>query len=380
MMSEQEIVRVTCHTLNIPFKYPLMGKTSVYPFNYLEVETRGGIIGRAFSRYPAGTNVTQFINEHAAPVVIGQTVMETERIRARLVVEVSRTFLGGTWGCAASLIDLAVWDAKGQALGQPVWQLLGGARHRVPTYITFGSLLYSTEQLVELATGLVKDGHTRLKMVIGAGENPAGEIFGRPTKESLDGDIQRVRAVREAIGPDIELIVDANKNPSLDQAVYFAERVEDLGLLWFEDPVAMSDPRLLRQLRSKTNIPIAAGATAMADVMFLRELLINESVDVLQPNVRDIGGYTEGVKAIGLAEAFNVRVSMGGNWPQLNMHLHAGLDHGGLVEFHLLGWQLAESLFEGAVVPGGGWAPAPMGHGIGMTPKVDLVREFPSAD
>lgn len=380
MNHQDEIVRVECHTLRIPFQYPLMAERSSYPFNYLEVETRGGIIGRAFSRYPAGSNVTHFINHHAAPVVIGQSIFETEKVRSRLVLEVSRTFLGGTWGCAASLIDLAIWDAKGQNLGLPVWQLLGAARDRVPTYITFGSLLYSTDQLIELAQSLVADGHTRLKMVIGAGENPAGEIFGRPTKESLDGDIARVRAVRGAIGDSIELIVDANKNPTLDQAVYFAERVSDIGLLWFEDPLSMSDPRLLRQLRNKINIPVAAGATAMADIMYLRELLVNESVDVLQPNVRDIGGYTEAIKAIGLAEAFNIRVSMGGNWPQLNMHLHAGLDHGGLVEFHLLGWQLAAELFDGAVIPSGGWADAPLGAGVGMTPKVDLVREFEHVD
>ena len=88
--------------------------------------------------------------------------------------------------------------------------------------------------------------------------------------------------------------------------------------------------------------------------MYLREYLVRESVDYLQPNVRDIGGYTQGLKAAGIAQAFNVPLAMGGNYPHMNMHLHGGVPNGGRVEFHWQGWKCVEALFDNAPAPVGG--------------------------
>ena len=115
---------------------------------------------------------------------------------------------------------------------------------------------------------------------------------------------------------------------------------------WDDDRVVMA------RLRAQTTIPIAAGSTATSDLVYLREYLLREAVDYLQPNVRDIGGYTQGLKAAGIAQAFNVPLAMGGNYPHLNMHLHAGVPNGGRVEFHWQGWKCVEALFDNARIYG----------------------------
>ena len=175
-------------------------------------------------------------------------------------------------------------------------------------------------ELIEVARMLIKDGQTSLKMVVAAGSHEYDEILGQPTDASILEDANRVRALREAVGPKIELMMDANKGATFAQALKLAQLCEPYNLTWFEDPVLQGDPRLMARLRAQTTIPIAAGSTATSDLMYLREYLVREAVDYLQPNVRDIGGYTQGLKAAGIAQAFNVPLAMGGNYPHLNMH------------------------------------------------------------
>ena len=123
-------------------------------------------------------------------------------------------------------------------------------------------------------------------------------------------------------------------------------------------------------------MPIAAGSSCVSDLVQFREYLLNKSVDIIQPNVREIGGYTGGLKAAALAQAFNVPLQMGGNWPHINMHLHAGVPNGGTVEFHLKGWKVVETYSDGTPPPINGWATLPEAPGLGFTPKEGIVKEY----
>jgi L-alanine-DL-glutamate epimerase-like enolase superfamily enzyme len=299
--------------------------------------------------------------------------MRPEDVRTRLFWATARKYFMGAWNNAASLIDIALWDIRGKALGQPVWKLLGGAHPRLPAYVTFGLPRYSTDELVEVARMLVAEGHTRLKMVVAAGTDRTDEILGEPTDADIVRDAERVRALREAVGPSIEIMIDANKGATLPQAVKLAKLCEPYDLAWFEDPVRQGDVRLMARLRAQTTIPIAAGSTATSDLVFLREYLVHEAVDYLQPNVRDIGGYTQGLKAAALAQAFNVPLAMGGNYPHLNMHLHGGVPNGGRIEFHWQGWKCVQSLFDGAPDPAEGYVELPTAPGLGFTPKAGIL-------
>src|SRR5258706_564437 len=141
-------------------------------------------------------------------------------------------------------------------------------------------------------------------------------------------DPTRPEQVRKELGDKVTLMVDANKNAKLPQAIRVAKSVEDCNLAWFEDPVLKADPRLMAKLRRETTIPIAAGSSGTYDLAYLREYFINESIDICQPNVRDIGGFTGALHAAGLAQAYNIQLEMGGNFPPINMHLHAGVPNG----------------------------------------------------
>lgn len=368
-----KIRKVTCWVLRIPFTFPLVKETQYALANFVEVETDDGLKGHALSTYPLKYGIREYINREAAPAIEGMDPLRPEAVRTKLFWATARKHFMGAWNCAVSLIDIALWDLKGKALAQPIWKLLGGAHSQLPAYITFGLPRYSIDELIEVARMLIKDGQTRLKMVVAAGAHEHDEILGQPTDASILEDAKRVRALRDAVGPDIEIMMDANKGATYAQALRLAKLCEPCNLTWFEDPVLQGDPRLMARLRAQTTIPIAAGSTATSDLMFLREYLVHEAVDFLQPNVRDIGGYTQGLKAAGIAQAFNVPLSMGGNYPHMNMHLHGGVPNGGRIEFHWQGWKCVESLFDNAPGPVQGTLTLPQAPGLGFTPKAGIL-------
>lgn len=367
------IGKVRSWVLRIPFHFPLVKEEQHALANFIEIETDDGVKGHALSTYPLKYGIREFINREAAPAIEGMDAMRPEDVRTKLFWATARKQFHGAWNCAVSLIDIALWDIRGKALGQPIWKLLGGAHAELPAYITFGLPRYSTEELIEVAKILIRDGQTSLKVVVAAGAHEHDEILGQTSDASILEDAARVRALREAVGPGIELMMDANKGATFAQALKLAKLCEPYDLTWFEDPVLQGDPRLMARLRAQTTIPIAAGSTATSDLMYLREYVVREAVDYLQPNVRDIGGYTQGLKAAGIAQAFNVPLAMGGNYPHMNMHLHAGVPNGGRVEFHWQGWKCVEALFDGAPPPVKGRLTLPTAPGLGFTPKAGIL-------
>jgi L-rhamnonate dehydratase len=302
--------------------------------------------------------------------------MRTGEVRTAMLLQLSRKTPTGAFGCSMSLIDIALWDIKGKATGQPVWKLLGGTHCRLPAYITFGLGQYTQEELVEAAKMLVAEGHDKLKMVVATGSNPIHGVFGQPTDNDITRDVERVRAVREAVGDKVELMIDANQNATYTYASRLANLLEPYNLTWFEDPVLFGDPRLMARLRRETPIPIAGGSSGTSDLIRFREYLLNEAVDYAQPNVNHIGGFTGGLKAASLAEAFNIQLQMGGAWPHSNMHLHGAVPNGGRIEFHWKSWKLIETYFDHGQSPVNGWVTLPEAPGLGFTPKSGIVKEY----
>ena len=368
-----KIHKVTSWVLRIPFTFPLVQETQHALASFIEIETDDGLKGHALSTYPLKFGIREFINGEAAPAIVGMDALRPEEIRNRLFWATARKHFMGAWNCAASLIDIALWDIKGKAFGQPIWKLLGGAHSRLPAYITFGLPRYTTDELIEVARLLIAQGQTSLKMVVAAGSHEYDEILGQPSDADILEDARRVQALRDAVGPNIELMMDANKGATYNQAFKLAKLVEHCNLTWFEDPVLQGDIRLMAHLRKQTTIPLAGGSTATSDLSYFREYLMHEALDYAQPNVRDIGGYTQGLKAAGMAQAFNVPLAMGGNYPHLNMHLHGGVPNGGRIEFHWQGWKCVESLFDGAPAPVNGMVTLPETPGLGFTPKPGIL-------
>ena len=371
-----KITKVDSRVLRLPFTYPLKPETQALA-TIVTIDTDDGISGHAMSVYAMPYAIRDFINFEVKPLIEGMDPMRIEQIRSEVLWNLSTKAFTGVFSNASSLLDIALWDIKGKFSNQPIWKMLGGCNEVLPVYITFGLGSYNIEELVTVAKTLLDMGQTRLKMVVAASSQPTmNEVMGRPTEDDINIDIERVGAVRDAIGDKVELMIDANKCATLPQALKLAKALEQFDLTWFEDPVVQSDSRLMAQLRKDCNIPIAAGSTGTNDLIHYREFIMNGSVDILQPNVRDIGGYTGGMKAAGMAQAFNIPLNMGGNWPHINMHLHAGVPNGGRIEFQWQGWKIIEQYFDGAPLPDNGQVVLPETPGLGFNPKNGVIDEY----
>lgn len=373
-MEMQKIARVTAVPLNVPLHVTLAGadrRTSLACV-HVEVETAAGLVGHGFTAITEEDVVAQIVNGVAGPAIIGDDAMAHEAVWEKLYWKTMPRGQTGYAAHAVAAIDLALWDVKGKALGQPVWRLLGGARERVPVYATFGFGFFDRAQLAAAARLWVAQGFSRLKMTVG------NEALRRRDQRALHDvikeDAARVAAVRDAVGPEVELFIDANCNLDLYHARALAEMVKPLGIGFFEEPLTQNDAAQMAELR-RSGIPLACGQNEGLLFRF-RDLLLARAVDVLQPNVAIGGGITQCLKVAGLAAAFNVPVDNGGAWPFHNMHLHAGLAHGGMVEYHFLAVELMRQLYRGLPVPEQGFLALPTAPGLGFEPDRDAIREI----
>ena len=255
-----------------------------------------------------------------------------------------------------------------------MWRLLGGARARVPLYATFGFGFFDRAQLAQAAREWRDRGFSRLKMTVG-NHAIARRDEPRPIASVITEDVARVRAVRDAVGSDVELYLDANCGLDAVHAIDLARRVEEFGITFFEEPITQNDVRAMADMRTRTRIPLACGQNEGLAFRF-RDLLVANAVDVIQPNVAITGGITQCVKIAAMAQAFNVPIANGGAWPFHNMHLHAGLANGGLVEYHAGAIGMYEAIYDDLPRPNNGWLELTERPGLGLEPNVDRVREL----
>jgi L-alanine-DL-glutamate epimerase-like enolase superfamily enzyme len=368
-----KIARVSATALNLPVRVRMAGieRDTSLSACMVRVDTAAGLHGWGFTAITEEEVVAAAVNEVAGPAIIGEDALAHERIWDRLYWLLSPRGQTGYGPHAIAAIDVALWDIKGKALGQPVWRLLGGARERVPTYATFGFSFFDREQLAAAAKLWVQRGDRRLKMVVGH-EALQRRDAQRPVRDVILEDERRVRAVREAVGEGPEIFVDANCSLDPYHAEMLARRIEPLGISFFEEPITQNDARLMADLRSRVGIPLAAGQNEGLAHRF-RDLLVHRAVDVLQPNVVIGGGFTQCVRIAGMAAAFNVPIANGGAWPFHNMHLHAGVANGGLVEYHHPAVEACRAVYRDLPEPKDGWLTLPEKPGLGFEPDEDAV-------
>src|SRR5215471_5014971 len=354
-------VKATLH--RIPVDMPLLKEKIWTPIVFVAVETDQGITGYGLTRAAQRFGAKEFINREAAPFLRGKNPVETERIWNQLYKTFNPRAQTGMWSSAVSAIDIALWDIKGKYYKEPVWRLLGGAQNPAPAYVTFGLKQYTQEQLTEVAKQFVARGEHRLKMVVAVEpENPRV-------------DAERVRAVRQAVGENVELMIDANYLFSFNRALELCKLVEPYRITWFEEPVYQNDANLLADLRRHTSIPIAAGQNEGHRFRH-RELIVNRAVDIAQPNVCSVGGYTEALKVAALAQAFNIPIANGGGWPHHNMHLQAAMANGWRVEFHFEMWGVGDRIYKEPPAPDKGWVKLSETPGLGLEPRLDALKEY----
>ena len=370
------IVRVTATPLNVPVTVDIVGlnKETTLSLCLTEIETDTGLIGHGMTAITEEEIIAAAIREVAGPALIGCDPLATEQLWDKLYWLLSPRGQTGYASHAIAALDVALWDLKARALGLPLWRLLGGARAQVPLYATFGFGFLDREQLAAAARLWVKRGFKRLKMTVGQ-HALARRDEPRPLDDVIAEDVRRVAAVREAVGPEVKLYVDANCGLDLFHATKLARDIEPYGITFFEEPLTQNDVPGMAELRRRTSIPLAAGQNEGLAYRF-RDLLTHHAVDVLQPNVTISGGYSQVLKIAGMAQAFNVPIDNGGAWPFHNMHLHAGVANGGLVEYHYVAVLVLQKIFDDLPVPDQGWLKLPETPGLGFAPNPERVREL----
>ncbi len=314
-----KITAITIEAYRWPRHKPITNGLHTYTHSgvgLIQIATDEGITGIGLG---ASGAIIRATIEQLKPLLIGQDPLNVERIWHALWVP---KLIGrrGMTTRAISAIDIALWDIRAKVAGLPLYKLLGGYQDRVPTYIA-GGYYEEGKGLRELAQEMEENvamGATAIKMKVGA--------------LSIREDAERVRVVREAIGPDIKLMVDANCAYKVREAVQLAKRMEEYDPFWFEEPIAADDYEGHRRLTDATTIPIATGENEYTRYGF-RDLILRGQVPILNADAIICGGVTEFMKIAALAQAFDVDIAPHG--PQeIHIHLVAALRNGLILEFY----------------------------------------------
>ena len=283
------------------------------------VTTTDGLTGDGVTGRFLADQVAHLLNGGIAVTLKGANALDIEAITAQLSKKFNPRQSTGVFISALSALDLALWDIKGKALGQPVARLIGGARNAVPAYATVGLPAYSEAELVNACKTALEDGFQGAKILIGAGR-------------SIAEDAQRIRAVRAALG-NAPLMLDANCAYTVAEAKRLATQVTDWDIAFFEEPLKGNDIPSLAELRRATSIPLASGQMIQSLTWF-RDVLAAGALDILQPNAAFCGGITAMLRILALAEAHGVPVIGAGGFEAANLPVMAGHAHGGMLEVH----------------------------------------------
>jgi L-alanine-DL-glutamate epimerase-like enolase superfamily enzyme len=303
----------------------------------VEVATRSGVPGLGYT--VGDPAVATLIRGKLEPLVRGRDVRDTTAVWEAMRRSIRNLGRPGISSMAIAAVDVALWDAKARVLGQPLHRLLGAIRDEVPIYGSGGLTSFSVDQLVEQLAGWVEAGIPRVKMKIGKGR-------GRSWRE----DIQRVRAVRRAIGDDTELYVDANGAYDRTRARWLGKLLaEECGVSWFEEPVSSDDLDGLRQLRDELPLDVTAGEYGYS-LDYFREMLRREAVDVAQADMGRCAGITEWLRIAAACAAFHVPLS---THCEPALHLHAAAVPPNLrhMEYFASHVRFEETFFDGVVRP-----------------------------
>ena len=309
----------------IPLEAPL--NETVYDANYtmknkpallVQIMTDTGEYGIGEAAHFGGpmASTAQLIDHELKPYLIGSDPINTELLWDRMHKRAYKHARGGALIAAISGLDIALWDLKGKATGLPCWRLMGGYRKRVPAYATGG--FYTRDDnlsvLEKEMKSYVNAGFRAVKMKVG--RNSGVELSPLRASEdcgiaevSLERDIERIALVRQTIGPDLKLCVDANGAWDVATAIRMGKKMEPYDIYWFEEPVWPDDVKGSQEVARRVDIPIAGYETCSYGTIDFQRYIACRAVHFVQPDVAWSGGLTECLKIAHLAQAANLPVA-----------------------------------------------------------------------
>lgn len=359
--------------LNLRFDYPNMrgfessgGITSSRVTSLIVVHTDQGArgVGSAYS-HPGLVYLT--IKGHLEPLLKGADPRDVETLWTKMY---NWTRWYGRKGAAMSALgglDVAFWDLRGQSEGRPLWSLFGAEQGSCPAYAS--ALLWNSPQgLAAEAEKHLQRGFRRMKMRLGQGE---------------EYDLAAVKAVRQSIGPDHDLLCDASMRYHVDLARRVGRELANQRVFWFEEPFAPEDLDSYAALRGSVNVPIAAGENEFG-VQGFAELIRRKGVDIVQPDASRCGGITEVRRVADLAAEAGLKVAPH-SWSDAiaivaNAHVVASLPHGLTVEVDQTGNPFVEELLEEPLIIADGRLQLSDRPGLGIELNWQTVERLRMAD
>jgi L-talarate/galactarate dehydratase len=341
----------------LPADEPLAGAAEnprgTRPIVTVDVETDDGVAGLGVTYFGGAlTGTLKSAVDELGALAVGEDPLRVEAVAAKLRAAAGSAGPGGIFNLAISALDTALWDIRGKAMGLPLWKLLGGARERVPTYASGALMRGLTLDRVVAAAATLKDrGWREMKTQLALpGETTPGK------------EVERMRRVREAIGPDIRLMCDINQRWRPEQAIDIGHRVEaaGVGLFWLEDVTTADDFPGLARVTEALSTPVAGGEYVWGIVPF-RHMVEARSVDIVMIDLVRVGGVTQWLKVAGMAEAFNLPV-VSHLIPEVHVHLIGAVPNGLTVEY--MPWLMP--LFKEVPVQHNGELAMPTKPGLGL--------------
>jgi L-alanine-DL-glutamate epimerase-like enolase superfamily enzyme len=325
---------------------------------YLDTDAGHRGLGFAYTLGGGGRAIKVIADDDLAPLVRGEDPLDHERLGAKVYWRTQSIGRRGLVAQAYSAVDLALWDLKGKVAGLPLYKLLGGARESAPVYASdTGWLWMSPEEILEASQPYLDQGMMGIKVKVGS-----------PNPET---DAERLARIREGLGEDVWLAVDANQRYDYGTALsmgHFFE--EEIGADWFEEPISCEDLEGHARLADRLEIALAVGETLFGYDEFER-YVARGAVDVMQPDITRLGGLTAFLKVATLAEACHRPVAPH-LLPEVAVHLACGLPQVRMVEY--MPWlfpAFAElpAVIDGRLVP-------PKRPGLGLEIHGEAVEKY----
>jgi len=316
-------------------------------------------LGYTYTVGRGGAAVAALIERNLCPVLLDAEADRIEALWQRMWWAIHYGGRGGFASLAISAVDIALWDSKARRFGTPLWRLLGAHDPRVPAYAGGIDLDFSLDQLLRQTDDNLIKGFRAIKMKVG-----------RPR---LSEDLERVRAMREHLGADFPLMVDANMRWSVDEAVRAARGLSGFGVYWLEEPTIPDDVEGHRRIVRDGGLPIATGENLHTLYEF-KQMIASGGVTFPEADVTNCGGVTAFIKIAHMAEAFNLPITSHGAH-DITIQLLAALPNRSYLEVHGFGLErfLTHSL---DLAEGFAAAPERPGHGVEFDWQgLETVRE-----
>jgi L-alanine-DL-glutamate epimerase-like enolase superfamily enzyme len=359
---ETAIKRLEVSAYQIPTDQPEADGTYSWDSTTLVV-VRASAAGRHGLGYTyADTATAHLIHDLLTPRVLGSDALDVPAAWTTMTRAVRNLGRPGICAMAIAAVDNALWDLKARLLDLPLVKLLGSAHESVTIYGSGGFTSYSIARLKEQLVGWAEEGIPRVKMKVGT--HP-------------EDDLARVRAARLAVGPQVELFVDANGAYGRKQALRFAQEYAELGVSWFEEPVAADDVGGLRLLRDRApaGLEIAAGEYGY-ELGYFRRLLEAGAVDVVQADATRCAGISGFLQAAALCQAYSLELSAHCA-PALHVHPCCAIEPLRHLEYFHDHVRIEQLVFEGTLTPvKGALHPDLSRPGLGLELKQAGVRRY----